>query len=133
MDTSFKTFIHALNHPQPRTQVLIGYLLIALCIAAVYQTPQLIDPIAALGVPEHLAPLPILVTGAFLLAWPFRNLRTVHCWFSGKTLYSDAEYMAMAKVGKGLALGASLGKWFLEFKKISILGIGLALLAAWLW
>jgi len=57
MSTRAKTFMTALNNPQPREQVLIAYLAVTMLTGGVYQTAQITDPIAAVGVPDVLAPL----------------------------------------------------------------------------
>lgn len=57
MKTRAKTFMTALNNPQPRDQVLIAYLAVTMCIAGVYQTAQITEPVGAVGVPNELAPI----------------------------------------------------------------------------
>jgi hypothetical protein len=132
MSDRFRTFLHAIHNPQPREQVLIAYLLVAMSVAAVYQTPQLTDPMIGIGLPEHLAPLPILIAGSLLLSWPFRNLKRFHLWFLGKTLTTDEGYAGLARLANRLAKGARLGKLFLKAKGFTLLAIGAALLSTWL-
>lgn len=131
MTTRVKTFITALNNPKPREQVLIAYLAVTMLIAGVYQTAQITDPIAAVGVPDELAPLLVAVIFAPILAYLFRNLRTLHLKLGIKRVYNDEAYQGLAKLGQRLAIAALLGRMVLKLKNVSLLAVGIALLIAW--
>ncbi|MGV6395675.1 hypothetical protein ACTUVN_000725 [Pseudomonas caspiana] len=131
MTTRAKTFMTALNNPQPREQVLIAYLAVTMLIAGVYQTAQITDPIAAVGVPNELAPLLIVVFFAPILAYLFRNLRTLHSRLGIKRVYTDEAYQGLAKLGQRLTIAARLARMVLKLKNVSLLAVGVALLIAW--
>ncbi|WPO97529.1 hypothetical protein SFA35_12660 [Pseudomonas sp. HR96] len=131
MTTRAKTFMTTLNNPQPREQVLIAYLAVTMLIAGVYQTAQITDPIAAVGVPNELAPLLVVVIFAPILAYLFRNLRTLHSRLRIKRVYTDEVYQGLAKLGQRMAIAARVARVVLKLKNVSLLAVGLALLAAW--
>ena len=132
MAASFKTCMHAPNNPLPREQALIGYLLVAMSIAGVYQTAQITDPVIAAGVAQHLAPLLVAIAAAPLLGCVFSHLRFLHLKIIRRPLYTEDEYAALAQVGRHLTIGGWLGKVFLKAKGVSLLMVGVTLLATWL-
>lgn len=132
MTNRIKAFGHALHNPNCREQVLIGYLLVVMCIAAVCQTPQIIEPFVALGIPTNLAFILVIVLGAPLLSWPFRNLRRLHLKLRGKTLMTDEGYEGMERLGRRLAFAAGVGWTYLKQNGVHVLGLVSMLLAAWL-
>ena len=131
MTTRAKTFMTVLNNPQPREQVLIAYLAVTMLVAGVYQTAQITDPIAAVGVPEELAPLLVVVIFAPILAYLFRNLRTLHLTCGIKRVYTDEAYQGLTKLGQRIAIAARVGGMVLKLKNVSLLAVGVALLIAW--
>lgn len=130
MSTRAKTFMTALNNPNPREQVLIAYLAVTMLIAGVYQTAQITDPIAAVGVPDELAPLLVVVIFAPILAYLFRNLRTLHLRLGIKRVYTDEVYQGLTKLGQRLAIAARVARMVLKLKNVSLLAVGVALLMA---
>ncbi|MCK9712316.1 hypothetical protein LT706_12360 [Pseudomonas syringae pv. syringae] len=131
MTTRAKTFMTALNNPQPREQVLIAYLAVTMLIAGVYQTAQITDPIAAVGVPDELAPLLVVVIFAPILAYLFRNLQTLHSRLGINYVYTDEVYQGLAKLGHRMIIASRVGGMVLKLQKVSLLAVGVALLIAW--
>lgn len=110
MKTRAKIFMTALNNPQPREQVLIAYLAVTMCIAGVCQTAQITDPVAAVSVPNELAPILVVVMFASALGYLFSNLPPLHSWLGIKRVYTDEVYRGLAKLGLRMAVAARVGR-----------------------